>query len=65
MYHAPSDYRYSIEGLLIYNKRKMFLYVSETVLIIKIMKHFQSFRYYFAAYNFVTIDSETKDLKNM
>jgi len=43
----------------------MFLYVSETVLIIKIMKHFQSFRYYFAAYNFVTIDSETKDLKNM
>jgi hypothetical protein len=65
MYHAPSDYRYSIEGLQIYSNGKMFMYVSETVVIIKYMKHFQSFRYYFAAYNFVTIDSETKNFKTM
>jgi len=65
MYHAPSDYRYRIEGLLNYNKGKMFVYVSETVVIVKFMKQFQSYRYYFAAYNFVTVDSETKDLKNM
>jgi len=61
MYHAPSDYRYRIEGLLIYNKGKMFVYV----VIIKFIKQFQSFRYYFATYNFVTIDSETKNFKNM
>jgi hypothetical protein len=65
MYHAPSDYRYIIEGVLIYNKGKMFVYVSETVVIIKFMKQFQSFRYYFVAYNFVTTDSETKNFKNM
>lgn len=65
MYQAPSDYRYSIEGLLIYSKGKLFVYVIETVVIIKFMKQFQSFRYYFAAYNFVTIDSETKSFKNM
>jgi len=38
MYYAPSDYRYSIEGLLIYNNRKMFVYV----VIIKFMKQFHS-----------------------
>jgi hypothetical protein len=65
MYHAPSDYRYSTEGLLIYNKGKMFVYVSETVVIIKFIKQFQSFMYYFAAYNSVTIGSETKNFKNM
>jgi len=65
VYHAPSDYRYRIEGLLIYSKGKMFMYVSETVVIIKFMKQLQSFMYYFAAYNFVTIGSETQNFKNM
>lgn len=41
------------------------MYVIETVVIIKFMKQFQSFRYYFEAYSFVTFDSETKNLKNM
>ena len=65
MYHAPNDYRYSIAGLLIYIKGKMFMYVIETVVIIKFMKQFQSFRYYFEAYSFVTFDSETKNFRNM
>ena len=43
----------------------MFMYVSETVVIIKFMKQLQSFMYYFAAYNFVTIGSETQNFKNM
>ena len=63
MYHGPSDYRYSIEGLLTYNRRKMFMYVSEVVGIIKCMKQFQSVRYYFAAHSFVTFGSETRNLK--
>jgi hypothetical protein len=36
----------------------MLIFVSETVVIIKFMKQFQSFRYYFAAFNVVTFDSE-------
>lgn len=36
------------------------MYVSETVVIIKFMKQFPSFRYYFAVFNVVTFDSEPK-----